>query len=82
MVQDRHGHAGVHQEDGHSNDPRFRIPPLQGWTERAGAAQPGEEKAAVRPESSLSVSKRAVRNKGTDSSAESVVIEQGEMVSN
>ena len=49
---------------------------------RAGAVQPEEEKAPRRPESSLSVSKRAVRNKGTDSSAESVVIEQGEMVSN
>ena len=32
-----------------------------------GAVQPGEEKAPGIPESSLSVSKGAVRNKGTDS---------------
>jgi len=40
------------------------------------------EKAARRPESSLSVSKGAVRKKRTDSLAASVVTGQGEKVSN
>lgn len=44
--------------------------------------QPREERALGRAESSLSVSKRAVRKKGTDSLAGSVVMGQGEMVSN
>jgi len=44
--------------------------------------QPGEDKAPGRPESGLSVSKGAVRKKGTDSLVGSVVTGQGEMVSN
>ena len=48
---------------------------------RAGAVQPGEEKALGRPESSLSVSKRAVRKKETGSLQGSVVTGQEEMVS-
>jgi len=40
------------------------------------------DKAAGRPESSLSVSKEAVRKKGTDPLAWSVVTGQGEIVSN
>jgi len=47
--------------------------------ERAGAVQPGEENAPGRPESSLS---EAIRKKGTDFLADSVVKGQGEMVSN
>ena len=43
--------------------------------------QPGGEKAQGGPESGLSVSKGAVRKKGTDALAGSVVIGQGEMVS-
>ena len=50
---------------------------------RGGAVHPGEEKAPGRPESSLSVSKRrAVRRKGTDTLAGSVVTGQGEIFSN
>lgn len=45
-VQERHGPAGAHPEDGHKNDPRGGKPLLQGQTERAGAVQPGEGKAA------------------------------------
>ena len=41
--------------------------------------QPGEEKAVGRADSSFSVSGGAVRKKGADGS---VVVEQGEMVSN
>ena len=48
---------------------------------RAGAVQPREEKAAGRSESSLSVSKAAVKRKGTDSLGESAVTGQREMVS-
>jgi len=49
---------------------------------RFGAVQPGEEKAPRRPESGLSAPKEGtVRKKGTDSSAESVLIKQREMVS-
>ena len=52
---------------------------------RAGAVQPGEEKALRSPEISLSVSKGgegAIEKKGTDFLAWVVVIGQGEMVSN
>jgi len=54
-VQERHGPVGAHPVEGHKHDPRDGTPPLQGQAERAGAVQPGEEKAAVRPESSLPV---------------------------
>lgn len=56
-VQERHGPVGAHPEEGHKHDLRSGRPPLQGQAERAGPVQPGEVKAAVRPESSLSVSK-------------------------
>ena len=49
---------------------------------RAGAVQPGEEKILRSPEGSLSVSKGAVRRKGTDSLIGSVVTDQGEVGSN
>ena len=51
--------------------------------ERAGAVQPGNEKAVGRPENGLSVSKReAIKKKDADTSAECVVTGQGKMVSN
>ena len=51
--------------------------------ERAGAVQPGEDKALGRPESGLSVSKGgALRKNGTDSLTESDVIGPGEIFSN
>ena len=49
---------------------------------RAGDVQPGKEKALRRPESSLQYQKGTIRKKGTDSSAESVMTGQGEVVSN
>ena len=65
-----HGCVRVHPEEGHKNDPLLR------QDERVGA--PG------RPSRGLSLSKGgcAVRQKGTDSLAGSVLIGQGEMVSN
>ena len=49
---------------------------------RAGAVQPGEQKAPGTVSSCLSISKGVVREKGTDSVAGSVVTGQGETVSN
>ena len=46
----------THPEEGHKNYPRDGTAPLWGQVERAGAVQPGEEKAPERPQSSLSVS--------------------------
>jgi len=56
--------------------------PLWGQAERAGAVQPGEEKAPRKPKSGLSVSKGAVKSNGTLSLAQSVVIGQREVVYN
>jgi len=53
-VQERDGPV-AHAEEGHRNDPRNGTALLQGQGERAGAVQPGEEKASRRPESGLSV---------------------------
>mgnify|MGYP001855578976 CR=1 FL=1 len=44
-VQEGCGLLGVHPEKGHKNDPQNGTPLLQGQAERAGAVQPGEEKA-------------------------------------
>ena len=55
-VQERHGPVGAHPEEGHKNDPRDGTPILLGQAERAGAVQPGEEKALGRPESGISLS--------------------------
>ena len=79
-VLERCGPVGPCPEETHKNDLRDRTHLLQGQTE-SWAGQPGEVKALGRSESGLSVSKGAVRTKGTDSSAGSVVIGQGEMVS-
>ena len=53
-VQERHGSIGACPEEGHRNDARGGTPPLQGQAERAGAVQPGGEKALRRPDSGLS----------------------------
>ena len=47
--------VGACPEEGHSNDPRVGTPSLHGQAERAGAVQPGEEKAPGRPEGSFSI---------------------------
>ena len=70
----------MHPEEGHKNDPRDGTPLLQKQTERAGAVQPGEEKASGRSDHYLSVSKGgSVRKKGQTLS---VVVGQREMASN
>jgi len=46
-----------HIQEGHKNDPRDGTPLLQRQAERSGVVQPGEEKAPMWPDSSLSVSK-------------------------
>jgi len=54
-VQERCRPVGVHPEEGHGNDPRDGTPPCEDRL-RAGAVQPGEEKAVRRAESRPSVS--------------------------
>ena len=44
-VQERHGAVGVPPEKGHKNDPQNGTLFLEGQAEKAGAFQPGEEKA-------------------------------------
>ena len=56
-AQERRGPVGAYPEEGHKNNPRDGTPPLQGQGVRAGAVQPGEEKAPRRPESGLTVSR-------------------------
>jgi len=59
--------VGVGARGGHRNDPRGGAPLLWGKAERAGAVQPGEEKAPGRPYSGVSVLKRQLpRKMGTD----------------
>jgi len=45
-VQERHKHVGTHPMEDHRNNPRDGTSLLQRQAERAGAIQPGEEKAA------------------------------------
>ena len=59
-------------QEGHKNDPSGGTLPYED-RRRAGAVQHGEGKAPGRPESSLPPSRGAVRKKGTDSLAGSVV---------
>jgi len=59
-AQERHGPVGTGPEEGHKNDQRDGTPLLSGKAERAGAVQPGEEKALGRPVCSLSVLKRGL----------------------
>jgi len=47
----------VHPENGHKNDLRDETLPYKEQTERAGAVQPGEEKAPGEPVSGLSIFK-------------------------
>ncbi|KAK4827360.1 hypothetical protein QYF61_017285 [Mycteria americana] len=56
-AQQGHGAVGAGPEEGHENDPRAGAPLLRGQAERVGVVQPGEEKAAGRPYSSLPVLK-------------------------
>ena len=45
FADDRYRPFGVHPEEDDKNDPKDGRPLLQGQAERAGAFQPGEEKA-------------------------------------
>jgi len=45
-IQERWGPVGVHPQESHKSDPWNGAPLLRGQTERAGAVQSGEEKAA------------------------------------
>jgi len=60
-AQERHGPAGVSPEEDHKNDLRAGTPFLRGQAERAGAVQPGEEKAVGRPYCSLPVPDRGLQ---------------------
>ena len=60
-AQEGHGAVGTGPKEGHEDDQRAGAPPLQGQAERAGALQPGEEKALRRPYSGLSVPEGGLR---------------------
>jgi len=49
-AQERHGPVGMDPEEGHKNDQRTGAPLLQGKAERVAVVQPGEQKAAGRPD--------------------------------
>ena len=55
--------AGAGPEEGHEDDPRAGAPLLQGQAEGVGAVQHGEEKAAVRPYSSLPVTEGGLQER-------------------
>ena len=46
-VEEGCGPVRAHPEEGHKNSPRDGITSLRGQAERAGAVQPGEEKAEM-----------------------------------
>jgi len=56
-TQEGHGAAGADPEEGHEDDQRAGAPLLKGQAERAGALQPGKEKALGLPERNVPVSK-------------------------
>ena len=56
-AQEGRGTVGAGPKEGYKNDPRAGAPLLGGQAERVGLVQPGEEKAAGRPDCSLSVLK-------------------------
>jgi len=66
---------------GPSNDPRAGAPLLGGKAGRAGAGQPGEEKAAGTPSSSLPVPEVAARELERDFFQRRGVIGQGVVAS-
>ena len=79
-VQDRRGAVGACPEEGHKSDPRGGTPPYEDRL-RAGLCSLGEKG----PQGDLRVARQYLERgckKGTDSLVESVVIGQGEMVSN
>ena len=65
-TQGGHGVIGAGPEESHDDDDdqRAGAPPLRGQAERAGALQPGEEKALRRPYSGLPVPEGAYRKAG------------------
>ena len=56
LIQEWYGSVVVHPEQGHKNDSRDGTPPLWEQVGRAGAVQPGEEKALGRSDSDPLVS--------------------------
>jgi len=56
-AQERHGAVGAGPEEGHKTKLTAGVPLLAGKAERVGAFQPGKEKVAGRPYSSLSILK-------------------------
>jgi len=67
---------------GCKNDPRAGTPPLGGQTGRAGAGQPGEEKAEGRLQSSCQGLEGPARKTGTGFLAVPFAVGQGAMVLN
>ena len=57
LAKERHGPVGAGPEEGHKNGQRAGTSLLGGKAERAGAVQPGEEKALGRPCCGLPVRK-------------------------
>ena len=81
-MQDRHRPVGVHPEEDHKNNPRGGMPLLQEQAERAGAVQPGEERALGDLKAVLQYLKGgAIRKRETDSLSGSIMTGQGEIVS-
>ena len=62
--QERHGPVRAGPEEATKNDQKAGTPLLWGRSERAGAVQPGEEKAPGRPLSSLPVPEGAYKKAG------------------
>jgi len=82
-AREGHGAVGTGPEEGHKDDLRAGTPLPRGKAERVGAVQPGEEKAAGRPSSSLSAPEGGLTGKmGKIFSAGPVVIGQGVMALN
>ena len=81
-VQERHGAVGVHPEEGHKNEPRDGTAPCEDRLRELGLFRMGKRRLWGDLRAAFWYIRGAVRKKGTDSLAESVVIGQGEMVSN
>ena len=63
-VQKRHGPIGVHPEEGHKNNARNETPLLREQAEKAGAVQPGKEKAPGDLRVTFQYLKRSNRREG------------------